>query len=203
MDIMNDRKGFFVLPIIILVVGLIVIGAGYFYLSNTPQPTTDKSKKEQPPPKQQGMTGSPTPSNTAGNETPQPSPTIIEITTKNCGSIITNTLTGKPTAQEKASLNCFSQAMLACTPASIEFKTDAITMEVLRKEGQNCVIKDTKSKDAKTCNIPISIIQNLKEYSAKQGEPIENLFMPISFLIGFEKATDTKTGKTIDIACSK
>lgn len=123
---------------------------------------------------------------------------------KNCGGISDLHLlveSDKRTAEEIESLGCFSDAILNCSSAFLNLTgEDASTYQVFNKNGQNCVIGTTFGGNVK-CDMPLSVISDLEKYSIEEKEPIENLIVPVSFIIGFKEAKNIKTGEAIKITC--
>ena len=129
------------------------------------------------------------------------------ISAKACGDILDTHLFLNPEARtklEKSTLDCFASSLIECAPSTLSVTgNDKGGFTVIRKSGTGCVVSSKTKVGEKSCNIPISVIIDLQNYAQQNKEPLENIIIPISFLMAFEEATNIETKEPIAIICSQ
>lgn len=222
---MNTQKG--VAPILLILLGLIVIGGGvYFYTQNPKQDIVESEaekedslliKEEDDAVAEQDIinsvldeeniinTNTPSINKNIETEVVVSTPDVTSSSANlNCGSVLDDHFifeSDKRTSSEINALKCFSDAILNCSPAILNITgEDSGSYQVFGKDNNNCIISSTIEKNNK-CEIPRNLIANFEKYSIEESEPIENLMIPIAFLMAFGEGTDTVSGESIKLSC--
>lgn len=126
----------------------------------------------------------------------------IVLAQNSCGQILVDNILVTPekrTSEEIATLACFSKAIKTCSPKLLSV-SDGSFYEIIGKKGSDCSISQ-KAETRQTCDVPMDFIDDLLNYVERGGEKIENLIIPISFLMAFEGGTNSETGEEIKITC--
>jgi len=213
----NKQRGFIGI-IAIVIIALAVIGGGaYVYTQNSvPKATvfetipTDNPEKivDNKMPEKATTTKVVVAPKVAVNTTVTTNNTTVTsgISGQDCGTIVDSHIlfeVDKRTVAETNALKCLSKQVLSCSPAYLNVTgEDAGKYIVFNKSNENCVIGITFNEpENKKCEIPVEFISSLEKYSKEEGEPIEDLIIPLNLLIAFEKANDTRTGEVINVSC--
>lgn len=182
-----ERKSIRLLPFLFLgILVLAIAGGAFFYF----KPFSNEANMQAP-----------------GNELLNPGTNngqgqseVAAAGKENCGSVDNMHIFVAPeekTDAEVQAMSCFSQDLYACNPSIFELVgTNGASFEVIQKEGDNCLISTT----GKTCKVPLSYIQKIRDAANQQGTP-EMGFVPIIFVFSMGNPTDTETGETIVIDC--
>ncbi|MDO8669619.1 MAG: hypothetical protein Q7K65_04975 [Candidatus Buchananbacteria bacterium] len=95
------------------------------------------------------------------------------IQKEDCGAVSLDGLMDptKRTSQDKSSLSCFAGGLYGCN--HVKISQGNLSLEVLRKEGDNCMIQRVFNSQNQTCGVPIIVINDLKKYLEQKGESVE------------------------------
>lgn len=151
-------------------------------------------------------------SSTADISTPSNVTTVPPSSTvKNCGSVDSYHLsvnTSALTQTEKTNLDCINTTLKQCSVSEITL-TNSLTPGVSykyviqKKEGDNCIIKETISNSAnvKICKLPINNYI-LPTFRVAGDSNSQFIFAVVPMAFTFGSAQNTETGEMINFSCN-
>ncbi len=146
--------------------------------------------------------------------TPTSDPDNTTLTIKDCSAVSSDSIFGNSSAVEDENYSCFISEASVCNPNLISITgSQPGSIEVIGRDADYCEMKLAQAQDSYTCKLsmndlsfytkPIGSIKTDPPMPDTWPNRARSLIVTVSFGTAGAEATNSDTGKPIDISCAK